>query len=72
MPPIFINKQNNCFSANEEEWSIVKTYKEGVIYKKSDLEKDSFLNGISEWSFPIFTYNEKHPKTVLSRVSFRL
>lgn len=55
-------------SASSFDSETVVQVPDGTVYDKAELERDPTLKRISEWSFPIFYFAEKHKRTVLSRV----
>jgi len=44
--------------------------KDGTVFDRNELEKDSALKRVSEWSFPIFQIAERHKFTALTRVTY--
>ncbi|KAI6184474.1 3'5'-cyclic nucleotide phosphodiesterase [Aphelenchoides bicaudatus] len=45
---------------------------DGTVFDFAEIEKDPTLRRISEWSFPIFHFAERHKRSVLSRLTFSI
>uniref|UniRef100_A0A915DYP8 PDEase domain-containing protein n=1 Tax=Ditylenchus dipsaci TaxID=166011 RepID=A0A915DYP8_9BILA len=45
---------------------------DGSVFDRLQMERDEYLRRITEWSFPIFKFAERHNGTVLSRLTYAI
>ena len=57
-------------SCNSEAGMTNVKVKDGTLFDRNELEKDSALKRVSEWSFPIFQIADRHKFTALTRVTY--
>lgn len=45
---------------------------DGSVFDTAEIDHDPTLKRITEWSFPIFHFAERHKRTVLSRLTYQI